>query len=402
MGNMTGTQSPTSLIALIRAGEPFRLLFPLGLAIGILGVLLWPLWLWGPLSTYPSVSHARIMILGFQTAFIMGFLGTALPRLLEVPRLGLGAAALQAVGLILVTVLHLGHWTLAGDAAFVLLLAAFLVDLGRRARQRRDVPPPAFVLVIAGLLSGLLGGALQVCIGASSGPVPAPLFSLANLLLYQGYLLLPILGVSAFMLPRFFGLPNRQSFPESMVPPPGWLRRAAFAAACGAAILLGFILEAFDLPHLGNLLRAGAFVTFFLVEVPAHQRYQEKGSLINGLRVAIVSIPLGYLALAIWPEWRTTLLHIVFITGFSLITLVVASRVLLGHSGQGHLFRARIWPVRILVWAFIIAMLTRVTADWMPDIRLSHYAYAAICWAIGAAVWARRLLPAVCVPDADE
>jgi len=391
----------TQTLALVHAGEPFRLLFPLGLGLGLVGVLLWPLWLWGPLTTYPATSHARIMVLGFQTAFIIGFLGTALPRLLEVPKLNLRVAAAQAFGLLVVTGLHLGHWTLAGDLAFVVLLAAFMADLLRRARLRKDVPPPAFVLVIGGLLSGLTGGILQVCLGASDRMAPAFLVSIANLLLYQAYLLLPILGVGAFLLARFFELPSRQAFPESISPPPGWWRRAAFAAACGATVLAGFVLEALGWPRPGNLLRAVGFIVFFVVEVPAHQRLKVPGSLATALRVALVSIPLGYLTIAIWPEWRTTLLHLVFITGFSLLTLTVASRVLLGHSGQSAQFKATLWPVRWLVALLVIAAFTRITADWMPAVRLSHYGYAALCWAIGTLLWARKLIPAVTTADEE-
>jgi uncharacterized protein involved in response to NO len=39
-------------------------------------------------------------------------------------------------------------------------------------------------------------------------------------------------------------------------------------------------------------------------------------------------------------------------------------------------------------------MLTRVSADFLPDIRLSHYAYAALLWLAAAASWACRFLPA--------
>jgi hypothetical protein len=37
-------------------------------------------------------------------------------------------------------------------------------------------------------------------------------------------------------------------------------------------------------------------------------------------------------------------------------------------------------------------MLTRVSADWLPDIRMSHYAYASLAWTAGAAVWAALVL----------
>src|SRR4051794_40722882 len=69
----------------LAASEPFRIFFPMGVLIGISGVSLWPLYFLGiHRSFYPGVMHARLMIEGFAGGFILGFLGTALPRLLEV------------------------------------------------------------------------------------------------------------------------------------------------------------------------------------------------------------------------------------------------------------------------------------------------------------------------------
>src|SRR5687768_18256292 len=55
--------------------EPFRMFFPLGLAIGMIGLALWPLHLLGASMPYPAVMHSRLMIEGFMAAFIIGFLG---------------------------------------------------------------------------------------------------------------------------------------------------------------------------------------------------------------------------------------------------------------------------------------------------------------------------------------
>lgn len=46
-------------------------------------------------------------------------------------------------------------------------------------------------------------------------------------------------------------------------------------------------------------------------------------------------------------------------------------------------------------------MITRVTADWMPDVRMTHYAYAACVWSLGAGIWAWRFLPSITRPDSD-
>lgn len=67
--------------------EPYRLFFLSGILFSIAGVLLWPLFYQEKLTFYPGISHARVMIEAFGGAFVIGFLGTAGPRILSAPRL---------------------------------------------------------------------------------------------------------------------------------------------------------------------------------------------------------------------------------------------------------------------------------------------------------------------------
>jgi len=117
---------------LIAAGEPYRLLFPLGAFIGILGVLMWPLFVWHFMKTYPGATHPRVMIEGFLTCFVAGFLGTALPRLLDVPRVTLGETLGVAGTISGITALHYSVRTLAGDELFFLLFLVLVVALAFR------------------------------------------------------------------------------------------------------------------------------------------------------------------------------------------------------------------------------------------------------------------------------
>lgn len=389
------TTNPSSYWRLIAAGEPYRLLFPIGTVIGIVGVLMWPIYVWNVSKAYPGMTHPRVMIEGFVTAFIIGFLGTALPRLLGVPRLTLGETITFALMVSVAAVLNYSGQIFWGESLFCLTLLALVGALGFRAlKWRQDVPPPAFVLVLLGLACGFFGGLIQLLTTVTSGEIPVWLRQLGPLLVYQAYLVFPIMGIGAFLLPRFFGMPSQQDFPESLRLPPGWLPKAAFALACGAVVMAGFVLEAFGNPASGNALRAVGIAVYFFREIPAH-KVRVSGSLAFGLRLALLSIPLAYALMAIWPGQRFALIHILMITGFSLITFIVASRVIYGHSGQTEKFRAGIWPVRILVAGIFLAMLTRVTAEWMPDIRMTHYGYAALAWIAAVLVWSGTVLRGV-------
>ena len=122
--------------------EPFRIFFPLATLLGISGVSLWPLFFTGLHKFYPGVMHSRLMIEGFLAGFVLGFLGTAMPRLLSAPSLRpwelwtLVTLHLAAAGL------HIGFQTNAGDAVFLALLLLFSAMLVRRARRRAGLPPP--------------------------------------------------------------------------------------------------------------------------------------------------------------------------------------------------------------------------------------------------------------------
>ncbi len=373
-------------------------MFPIGTAWGIIGVMLWPVFVWAG-GTYPLLPHAGLMIQGFLASFVVGFLGTALPRLLGVRRLGLAEAVILATALCFTCFAHLAGWHQVANAAFLATLSAFVVGLLWRARHRQDLPPPGFVLVALGILCALVGTALQIGAGLWPVQVDAGLLILGKRFAHQGFLLLPIMGIGAFLLPRFFALPNRQYFPESLRPSHAWMRRAAFATACGAAVILSFVLEAGGWLRTGWILRAAAFLFYIFNEVPVHRAWRARGSLAAALRTGLFAIPIGYLMMAILPGWHMALSHIVFVTGFSLITLTIATRVLLGHSGQDHKFTRTLQPVLVMLGLLILAMLTRVSADWMPEVRMTHYAYAAILWALGALWWAIRLLPAVRIAD---
>lgn len=377
---------------LLAAGEPFRLMFPVGTLIGIFGVLLWPLFHWGAWPWYPGPPHARIMVEGFMAAFVIGFLGTALPRLLEIRRVGLWESVVAALAVIAITIAHALGKTAAGDTGFVVLLVAFAALLAFRARKRRDTPPPAFILVFFGMLSGISGATIQAVVIHGLADPPMILLTLSRLLLYQGFILFPVMGVGAFLLPRFFGMKTRQSFPTSRELPPGWGKACLFATACGLIVLAGFLVEAAGLARLGWCLRAAGFVGFFLREMPLW-RASAKGSLSTALLCAVISIPLGYLLMAVIPTHAAGLFHITAISGFGLLTFAVASRVLLGHGGRADRFHTVIRPIRWLTGLMLLAMATRVSADWMPHIQMSHYAYASLTWIVAAAVWAIAMLP---------
>src|SRR6266567_9554967 len=234
--------------------EPFRIFFPEGVLAGIVGVSLWPLHFWGAINLYPGQAHARIMACGFFGGFIFGFLGTAMPRRLSAPALGLP-------NVLLLLALHLSAMVafamqkiIWGDRLFLALLCLFAALMFKRARHRKDTPPPGFVLVGLAFLC-IFTGTLLAVVQPGTDEGAAYWVSLQRLLSYQGFVLLPILGIGPFILPRFFGLPSAHDFPESLSPTPTWKKKAALAFAAGALIIASFFLEVEGRSRLAHTIR---------------------------------------------------------------------------------------------------------------------------------------------------
>jgi uncharacterized protein involved in response to NO len=400
---VTSAQASQKQFPRICCEEPFRIFFPLGLACGLLGLVLWPLFLWGGLAIYPGLMHARIMIEGFMGAFIIGFLGTAGPRLLTARHFtALEVGSLLALYLAGIAA-HITGRLAAGDTLFAAAIVMLAITLGRRFVARGELPPPNFVLVGFGLLNGIAGAAMVAW--ASRYPSWPWLYPLGILALSQGFVLLPVLGVGVFLFPRFLGVPFGEELADLRSPTPGWKRKASIAVITAVAIIGSFAVESVGLIRLGGGIRFLAAFLYTALQMPAVLRFRRAPFLGQCIRAAVWSLLLGLLWPVFLPAYRVTGLHIIFIGGFMLTVLTVATRVMLGHSGQVHLCQR---PLSFMITASIllmIGMLTRIGADFMPGTegRNIHLIYAAILCIGAGLVWGVRLIPRVFNSDtADE
>ncbi len=79
--------------------------------------------------------------------------------------------------------------------------------------------------------------------------------------------------------------------------------------------------------------------------------------------------------------------HLLFIGGFGLLCLIVASRVLFGHSGNLPAFAEKSPAARWIAAVAIIAAFTRASAEFLPRITVSHHNYAAALWILASLLW---------------
>jgi len=360
------------------ASEPYRLFFFSGAVWSIIGVALWPLYYAQQLGFYPGLIHARIMIEAFGAAFVVGFLGTAGPRMATAPKLTpaelLWLFTLhQACGITHLT-LHMA-W---GDECFIALLGSLLLCLVVRVvKFRKEAPPPQLLLALTGLLCGITGASLLLSQGTLLDPQR---LRLANLLLYQGLLLPPVLGIGAFVFPRMLG--GDFGDPKTAAQSRAKLQRAASAAVL---VVLSFFMEAHGWVLPGYALRAGIAAGYLLIEV--RWKTSQSGSLTTGL---FWSLTVGWHGLALagfFYAQHVSVEHLLYIGGFGMLMLIVGSRVLFGHSGDLDGFFVKSKWVRFLVFLGVLAAITRATPAWAPSTTVSHHIYAACTWALLALLW---------------
>ncbi len=360
------------------AAEPYRVFFASGALWSIIGVSLWPLFYAQQLGFYPSLVHARLMIEAFGGAFVVGFLGTAGPRMATAPKL-------TPLELFWLFALHqasgISHLRLQhplGDALFVALLFSLLLCLVIRVvKFRKEAPPPQMLLALTGLACGIAGAAMQLSPATLMDPQR---LRLANLLLYQGLLLPPVLGIGSFVFPRMLG----GDFGD---PKTAAQSRAKLVRSIIAAMLLvsSFFLEAFGMVTLGYAVRAVVAAGYLLIEV--RWKTSQSGSLTTGLFWALI---IGWLGIVLAPfhyAQHVSIEHLLYIGGFGMLMLIVGSRVLFGHSGDLEGFFVKSKRVRFLIFLGVLAATTRATPAWVPSTTVSHHIYAAITWALLALFW---------------
>lgn len=364
--------------------EPYRLFFPLGILAGIWGVMMWPMLYAGWLDYHPGQAHARLMIEGFMGAFVIGFLGTAFPRLTDHQALRLGEFGAHLLLWLLCVTSHATGKVAAGDAAFCLLLSTLLLTLlSRWVSGRRDTPPPGFVLVVPAL-----AGAILATWALSRPGITLEQMQWAKLWLYQAFPLLPLMGIAPYLLPRFFGRESSHSLPTSFPAPANWWPKVIHAAIAGGLIVTSFALEVAGHAAAGHLLRIAVVLTWFAIECPALVLSSRTPSTPgNAARWALLSMLAAWAAAVIWRDARIGSLHLFYASGIALITLAVATRVILGHAGRHDLLGRKIVWLRWVVGLLLLASTTRLSADLIPKVQISHYIYAAWSWAFAAALW---------------
>lgn len=370
--------------------EPYRLFFPLGVALAWAGISHWWLHATGFLPVYRPVFHAMTQIQGFMTCFAVGFLFTMIPRRTgsrppEIWEIGIG---LLAPPLTVIAAWN-QRWALA-QICWLVLAATLIAFAVRRfvGSSSGRKPPNAFVWIPLALLMGIAGSIISTTYG-SLGPGYDWLHTFGRGLVLQGMFIGFILGVGSLALP----LMTRGEAPPDAAASRGD-RRARLANIVGAALLVAsFWIEATYSLRGGMLLRAAVILVAFTFNVELWRRPTREGWNARAIWLAAWMVPLGYLSAALFPEHYRAGLHFTFIGGFALLALMVSTQVTLGHGGHPDLLRGKPWQVPAITVLMLAAVIPRAAMEFDPQRFFLWMEVAAVLFLAATATWAAFLLP---------
>lgn len=389
------TESASAVGESIRR-EPYRVFFPLAIAIAFVGVGHWLAYAHGWSSGYSGLAHAQIQAGGYVGCFVLGFLMTALPRHSSAAPASLAelAFAIAAV-LAQVIALSIGAWTAAMSAQ--LAIFAFIAGFaGRRfSKARAPVAPPVeFVWLPLGVLIGTSGCVLTIL--GILGFAPPWLQTSGLVMTQQGFLIAIVLGVGGFLAPRLMG------HAAAIVARPGQSaaavaavkrRRVAIHAGAAVALAASFLIEGAGALRPAYALRAAVVTAELAWTARLFRRPVITDLYVKYLWMSLWSLAAGLWAVAILPGWRVAMLHFVFVGGFSLMTFAVGTMVALSHAGEAALLRGRLPVLRFVGIAVAAALAVRLVAETQLDRYFMWLGAASTIWLIAAAVWIGYLIP---------
>jgi uncharacterized protein involved in response to NO len=367
--------------------DPYRLFFPLGILLGVVGVAMWPLYYFGLTTGYSGRVHAFVQTDGFLYAFITGFLLTAIPRFTGTEPPSRKTQYVLAAMLVSCAIAF-ELWSFAvANALFVAIHATLITLAIRRFRRRRQDPPETFSLIGLGLMTGAAGAVIDC--GIAWNVIPPSLDLLGRRLLTEGMVLQLVLGVGGFLGPRLLGfaaIPKFDGLEKSQS------KNNLFYKVAGLTILLSLLAEYGFGAAAMAFLRAAAVTAVILVAVQPWRLPAARTTLAWCVWTANWLIIVSVWLTAAAPRYRIDFLHVLFIGGFTLLILAVGTRVTLSHGGHTLALERGSWPLRIGLTSGLVAMLARVGAPFAPISYFEHLAFAGLLWIGGVLFWGFYLL----------
>ena len=370
----------------------YRIFFPAGFVLGFWGAFVWILYTLNIMS-YPGLLHPEIMMGGFLLSFVLGFLCTAVPKFTNsfpcTKKELIISVFLVIVLFIAQLMANLQFFRMCSFAIF-LFLSYFVV---RRFLNRKANPPAPFLFVGIGIIGGLFGSLILFL--SKFDFISLSFFTLGRLFIVQGYILSFVLGIGSRLIPSLLGF----------TPPPDQNQKELSIKAyllLGSFFLTTYVVEAFFSASVGMILRD--FLILFIALVPwkIFKLPKRKAVHAYGLWISCWFLVLGHIGASLFLDFKIHFMHLFYIGGLSLMTILVATRVILSHGGHNVGTEVKSKVLYAVIILFVAAALTRFSAGLLPSQYESHLLYGAIVWLLGLVSWGSFFIPKIILINPDD
>lgn len=362
---------------------PYRAPFALGAALAVFAVL--PFVSRGAGGGALGLFHPLAQIEGFLSCFLAGFLFTFLPRWTRTAAPG---AWEMTAALALPAACVVSAW--AGLAALAhgawLALAAVIVRFATsRARAaRRPLPAAVRVWAPLAILSGAAGALLSATAPLVAGTSAPRAWILGRGLLAQGFVAGLVLGLGGVLVPRI-----TRGEPSPDLLHAGRPRRAtALHVLAALAFYASFPVEVLLDARLGMALRALVATAVLVAAAGIHRAPTLPGVHRQLVWIAAWLVPLGFWLAALAPSLRTAALHVVFVGGFTQLTLALSAHVVLSGGGRAPPLAESRWRacsvaalIALACGARLVAAIDRARIPFWLAVAGATFVAAILAWA---------------------
>lgn len=329
--------------------DPYKLHFPMGLFAAILAASLWLFQQQQWIHFYPRNAHANLMFFAFLWSFICGFLMTAIPRMTKTETANKMEIILSALFVPAQCILNFNDLIFQSANLFLAQILFLIVFISSRFVLRKQMPFEGFIF----LPFALINAAIAPIAHLINLPIS---FSNIYLLSGQAFTLNLILGLGSRLVPMLSRVPTAIS-PETA----GNNKKRLEFLILAISLNISFVAEFLNAVQPAYLLRALVCLIIAIKHFKILQKPMVRSYVGLGLRTAVWMLILGYTLLSFISvnnqgQWLG-LQHLVFISGFSLLTLMVATRVTLAHAGHSLDFEK---SAKLLVPTIILFVLSAI------------------------------------------
>jgi uncharacterized protein involved in response to NO len=329
--------------------DPYVPLFSVGALSIVVGIFIWIFFQHDLLRYYPKQAHGNIMFFGFLWSFIAGFVMTAVPRMTGAAVASVFEVLMAVCFSCLQLALNLGNFTNASLFLFFVQIIFLILFLSRRLLEKKQIPFEGFVFFPFAFLQGILGVGIFLIDDPSRT-------DLLYLLSGEAFALNLILGIGSRLIPVISRIPNALS-------PHARIGAAKTTPALLLAIVfnLSFYIQLFIREEWGVALR---LVVVFYIAVK-HLKLFSKGTSFSwvglGLKIGLVFILLSYVG-SLFHANPIATKHLLYLGGFALITLMVATRVMLSHGGESLDYEGHSKRIFLVIALMVVAVVFRFLA----------------------------------------